>query len=120
MIEHRPRPRGAHGVSRLARKFAGLRRTVERVSGRLPIEVVENSSLESQGLLVGKIEAMLDANLRRPSPEISGIGEGWNSERSERCGRKRRDEKRILSGDYGGLFPIEAKAGGLKAHNAKV
>ena len=80
MIEHRPGPRSANGVRGLTGEFASLRRAVERVVGKFPIEVVENSSLEGQRLLVREIEAMLEANLRRPAPEISRISEGRNGE----------------------------------------
>src|SRR5579864_3481452 len=63
---------------------------------------------------------MLDAELRRPAPQIPAKSEGRSGQRRERGGRQWRDEERILTGDHGGVFPVEPHAGRLQADDSKV
>src|ERR1700674_2544499 len=120
MAKHRPRPGSANGIGWLSGLFAGGRRAEVLATGRLPIEIVQNSTLQCHRLVIGKSEAMFDAELRRPAPQIAGVSKSWRRQRRKRRGRQWRDEKGILTGDDGGILPIEVQTGGLHAHDAKV
>jgi len=65
VLPHRTRPCRAQGISGLSGQFAGLRRTVKRIVGIFPVEIVENSRLDDYSLLVGDREAVLDVYKRQ-------------------------------------------------------
>ena len=91
-----------------------------QAAGEFPIEVVENARLHGDGLLVGKREAVLDAQLWRPGPEIAREPKSWHSQRREGSGGQRRHEQRVLAGNHGGVLPVQAQAGGLQADEAEI
>src|SRR5882672_6712592 len=120
MVMHGSGPRAANRVGWLARLLTGLRKAEELIPGRLPIQIVQNPALQRQRLLIAEVEAMLDTNLRRPTPQISRIGKGRSGERCKRCWRKRREEQGVLTGNHRGMLPVEPQARGLHAHKTKV
>src|SRR5580692_3797112 len=61
---------------------------------------------------------MLDADLRRPGPQIAGVRERWNRERGKRRGRERRDEQRILPRDDRRIVPIHTEYAGAQTWNS--
>src|ERR1700722_4325992 len=60
---------------------------------------------------------MFDADLRRPTPQVSRIGEGWNRKRVQRGRSKRREEKGVLSGKDGSVFPIQPDCPRAQPHD---
>src|SRR5258708_5008874 len=94
--------------------------TIELVSGILPVKIVQNTCLHSQGLLAGERKAMFSADLWRPTPQISGIAKCRNTEEIKRGGGYRRKEQRVLACDHGSMLPIEAQAGSLQTNDAEV
>src|ERR1700722_5573480 len=62
---------------------------------------------------------MFDADLRRPTPQVSRIGEGWNRKRVQRGRSKRREEKGVLSGNDGRVFPIQSDRPGAQPHDSQ-
>src|ERR1022692_2671029 len=100
--------------SRLARFFSSVGSAVPNVAeivGCLPRQRIKHSSLQAHSGMIGKFEAVLDAQLRSPRPEIARIGEGRNDQGRERRWSLRRKEQAFLPGDHGGVFPIQANGG---------
>src|SRR5262249_14609255 len=85
-------PRDSRSVGRLAGRFACRGAAVALIPGIFAGHGVENSALERQLRPFGELGSMLDANLRRPCPEIAGVGQRWNRDSGERSGSERREE----------------------------
>src|SRR6516165_1175190 len=107
------RPRGSKSISGLSRHFAGLRRALKRAGIELPIEIIEDSGLHRNALLVGQREVVLQAKLRRPSPQVSSKRKSGRRQRCERSGREWRDEQRVLTRHDGSVLPVKPQTRGL-------
>src|SRR6516162_1767545 len=108
------RPGNSCRIRWLARFLSGRRRPVERIVGRLTCQRVENPALQREARGFGKTEAVLDFDLRSPSPQVAGIGKGRIGDGSERRGRERREEGSVLAGYNRRSFPIQPKAASAK------
>ena len=92
--------------------FSGYR-VIEAKDGKEGLEAALHREFPMR-----QLEAMLGAYLRNPSPQVAGISKCWNGKRREGTGRFRREEEIVLPYDNGGVFPIEAHAGGAQTENA--
>src|ERR1022692_1852124 len=70
--------------------------------------------------MIGKFEAVLDAQLRGPRPEIARVGERRNDQRRKRSWSLRRKEQAFLPGDQGGVLPIQANGRSTQSHHTGV
>src|SRR5208337_4325827 len=62
---------------------------------------------------------MLDANLRRPAPQIPRVGKRRNRKRGQGCWSEWRKKQRVLSGHNRGMFPIKTNCAGAQSHYAE-
>src|ERR1700682_4173193 len=98
------KPRSVRG---LARFFAPSHIADKCIVWKVSRLRIENPGLERETRSVGQDDAMLDADLRRPSPQVSGIGERGSGECREGCGSKRGEKQMVLPGDNRSLGPIQ-------------
>src|ERR1051326_9465524 len=89
-------PTQSRRVSRHPAMLAGSRDAVVLLR-QFTGERVENPTLNRELIVVREIETMLELNLRRPYPDISGRGQRRISGRCKRRGRARGEKRHILS-----------------------
>src|SRR5579872_323005 len=112
------RPGDARGVSGLAGLLAPGGICVLAGCGPIAGLRIENARLQKERRFLREKNLVFDADLRRPTPNISGVIERRRGLHGKRGGSERREEEMVLTGNDGGVCPIEMNYGGAEADDA--
>ena len=105
-------------ISRLPRCFTHAWGTITLKRRNITGQRIKNARLNSNSRIFGEREPMLDAHLRSPAPQITGIRQRRNCQRRQSRGSKRREENTILSRNYRGIRPIQANCTGAQTNDS--
>src|SRR5579864_7171432 len=81
---------------------------------------LENADLSTEGGVAVQINALLDARLRLPQPEISGAAQRRNAHLGERVRLAWSNQRLVLAEHDAGGFPVDPKRRGADAEQAVI